>query len=246
MGLVPSRKIYSTQVYFSDSLRAHSVMQQVRSVCARREIALVLALCVAPFAISQSTNSKKAPAAKQAANEALKPTELTWPLPPDPPRIRWLAEYTDLAKVKKPAAKKSGWMEKVTGTKTLEEKLELRKPYGIAADRRGRIYTADTELKTVFVIDAAAKTIERRDGSSRAPLALPVGVALDVEDRLFVSDADLHSVICFSPSGQPLAHFGTADLGRPAGSRSIHKEIVFMSPMPKRAASRSSIRTLSS
>ena len=144
------------------------------------------------------------------------PKDLIWPLPPDPPRIKWLAQYRDLAKVKDPV-KKSGWLEKVTGTKTLEEKIELRKPYGVTADSRGRIYTADTELKVIFVIDPATKQISRRESSTRAPLALPVGVALDAQDRLFVSDAALHSIICFNPTGEPVGHFGTSSLGRPGG-----------------------------
>ncbi|MDE3198493.1 MAG: 6-bladed beta-propeller [Acidobacteriota bacterium] len=144
-------------------------------------------------------------------------TDLTWPLPPDPPRVKWLAEYTDMAKVKKPEVKKISWLDRVTGTKTPEEKQELRKPYGITADSRGRIYTADTELKTVFIFDPVNRTVETRESTSRAPLALPAGVALDANDRLFVSDAELHTIICYSPSGQPLAHFGMASLGRPGG-----------------------------
>jgi len=153
----------------------------------------------------------------KAAPAPPNPADLIWPLSPDPPRIRWVSAYSDMAKVKNPAAKKSSWMDKVTGTKTAEEKLELRKPYGITTDARGRIYTADTELKVVFIIDPVAKTVERREGNSRAPLALPVGVAVDAEDRLFVSDAELHSLICFSASGQPISRFGTTNLGRPGG-----------------------------
>jgi DNA-binding beta-propeller fold protein YncE len=67
------------------------------------------------------------------------------------------------------------------------------------------------------MIDPRAKAVERREGNSRAPLAMPVGVAVDSDDRLFVSDAALHSVICFNPSGAPTAYFGTTVLGRPGG-----------------------------
>jgi DNA-binding beta-propeller fold protein YncE len=145
-------------------------------------------------------------------------SELIWPLPPDPPRVRWLAEYTDMARVKKPAAKKRGWLDKVTGARTPDERrLELRKPYGITTDSRGRIYAADTDLKVVFVIDPAAKNVERLEGSSRAPMVLPVGVATDSEDRVFVSDAQLHSITCFNPAGEVIARFGSASLGRPGG-----------------------------
>ncbi len=154
---------------------------------------------------------------KQAKPSATPVSDLFWPLPPDPPRIRWLAEYGDLAKVKNPVVKKSSWVDKVTGSKTPDEKMELRKPYGITTDARGRIYTADTELKIIFVIDPVAKTIERREGNSRAPLGMPVGVAIDADQRLFVSDAELHSITCFDQNGRVLSRFGTGDLGRPGG-----------------------------
>jgi DNA-binding beta-propeller fold protein YncE len=142
---------------------------------------------------------------------------LTWPLPPDPPRVRWVAQYSDMAKVKQPGPKKTSWLTKLSGTKTADESLELRKPYGIATDKRGRIYVADTELQAIFVIDAAAKSVGRLVGTSRAPIAMPVGVAVDADDRLFVSDASLHTMTCFNPAGAPVAQFGTAVLGRPGG-----------------------------
>jgi len=183
-----------------------------------RWIAGALLLSTALSGADNKPPAKKGvPATPGAPVAVTKPTDLTWPLPPDPPRVRWLAEYADMAKVKNPVVRKASWIEKISGAKQPDEKLELRKPYGITTDSRGRIYAADTELKMVFVIDPVARTVEKREGSSRAPLSLPVGVAVDAENRLFVSDADLHSIICFSPEGQVLATFGTANLGRPGG-----------------------------
>jgi DNA-binding beta-propeller fold protein YncE len=185
------------------------------NTCTRWLIFGVLAFCTPLSAADKKpTGNKKTGAAGASATN---PQDLIWPLPPDPPRIRWLAEYTDMAKVKAPVVKKSSWIEKVTGTKTTDEKFELKRPYGITTDKRGRIYAADTELKFVFVIDPVAKTVEKRESSTRAPLSMPAGVAVDSEDRLFVSDADLHTVVCFSDVGKPLASFGTAQLQRPGG-----------------------------
>ncbi len=182
---------------------------------------LLVALMLPLLGMNADGQSAKGKAAKKTTpvdnQPTTRPEDLIWPLPPDPPRIRWVAQYADLAKIKNPTIKKSRWVDKVTGTKTQDEKLELIKPYGITTDHKGRIYTADTELKTVFVIDPQAKVVEQRNGNSRAPLAMPVGVAIDAEDRLFVSDAALHSILCFSPSGQLIASFGTASLGRPGG-----------------------------
>lgn len=144
-------------------------------------------------------------------------SELVWPLPPDLPRVRWLAEYTDMAKIKDPHAKKHSWIEKITGAKTEEEKRELKKPYGITTDSWGRIYVADTELNVVFMMDPEDKAVELRGGSSRAPMGIPAGVAVDSGNRLFVSDAQLHSITCFTPTGDVVGRFGTKDLGRPGG-----------------------------
>jgi DNA-binding beta-propeller fold protein YncE len=178
-------------------------------------IAGILISCLGLSADDKPKTSKKN--LPKATQPAPGPSGLIWPLPPDPPRVRWVAQYMDMAKVKQPVVKKSSWLDKLTGAKTLDERLELRKPYGVTTDKRGRIFVADTELKIVFMIDPKAKAVEKREGSSRAPLAMPVGVAVDSDDRLFVSDAALHSVVCFSPSGSPIALFGTAALGRPGG-----------------------------
>jgi hypothetical protein len=93
---------------------------------------------------------------------------------PDLPRVRWLAEYTDIAKIKDPNAGKHSWIERITGAKTEEERRELKKPYGITTDSWGRIYIADAELNDVFMIDPEDKAVELMGGSSRAPRTLPL------------------------------------------------------------------------
>lgn len=175
---------------------------------------VVLLATTAMLSQAKSADVKNDLSSRQSASSQ---AELIWPLPPDPPRVRWLAEFTDMAKVKDPGAKKHSWIEKITGVKTAEENQELKKPYGITTDSWGRIYVADTELKTVFMIDSEDRVVERRRGTSRAPMIMPAGVAVDAANRLFVSDAQLHSIICFSPTGDVVGCFGMANLGRPGG-----------------------------
>lgn len=184
-------------------------------------IAGVLMLCATGmWSQEKSANPGNHPNAGQSTSLQ---SELIWPLPPDPPRVRWLAEYTDLEKIKDPGVKKHSWIEKITGAKTEEEKLELKKPYGITTDTWGRIFVADTELRTVFMIDPEDRVVERWGGSSRAPMVMPAGVAVDSENRLFVSDAQLHSITCFSPTGDVIGRFGMTDLGRPGGIAIDHR-----------------------
>jgi DNA-binding beta-propeller fold protein YncE len=178
---------------------------------------MLVLLVTLPMGVETRAADRKSSA--QTLPSHSRTSELIWPLPPDPPRVRWLAEYTDMAAVKNPSAKKrGGWLDIFTGARTPgEKKLELRKPYGITTDSKGRIYAADTELKVVFILDPATKTVNRLEENSRAPMVLPVGVATDSEDRLFVSDAQLHSITCFSPDGKAIARFGAAALVRPGG-----------------------------
>lgn len=164
----------------------------------------------------QTVSAADNTSAKKKPQVAAKPAELIWPLPPDPPRVRWVAEYLDMAQVGK-APKKPSWLEKVSGAKTPDEKQDLRRPYGITTDSRGRIYVADSERKLIFVIDRDGKTVEKREGTDRAPLVMPVGVAMDAQDRLFVSDATGHQITCFDAAGNLIAQFGSTQLGRPGG-----------------------------
>ncbi|MEQ1883680.1 MAG: 6-bladed beta-propeller [Bryobacteraceae bacterium] len=165
--------------------------------------------------LSTAAAADKAPP-KKPANAAPKPSELIWPLPPDPPRVRWVTEYSDLAKIGKPV-KKASWLEKVSGAKTADEKEELHRPYGIATDSHGRIFVADSERRTIFVIDRDGKALDRRQGTDRAPLIMPIGVAIDGQDRLFVSDATAHQITCFDAAGTIAGQFGSAQIGRAGG-----------------------------
>ena len=178
-------------------------------------IAGAVTLCAPLLELNAKSASNKT-ASKEMTAES-HPADLIWPLPPDPPRVRWMAEYTDMAKIRNPVVPKRGWLDKVTGAKMPEEKELLRKPYGITTDSWGRIYIADTEAGVVFVIDSEAKDVSLRKGSGTAPMAMPAGVAVDSENRLFVSDAQLHMIFCFSPMGEVIASFGSKSLGRPGG-----------------------------
>ena len=73
----------------------------------------VLILCSALLGADNKTAGKKSP--PREAQPAAAPSGLIWPLPPDPPRIRWVAQYTDMAKVKQPVVRKAGWLDKLTG-----------------------------------------------------------------------------------------------------------------------------------
>lgn len=164
------------------------------------------------MALSQGIRAGDKQAKKPAAPA---PPELVWPLPPSPPRIRWVDEIRSVDDVT--ARKKQGWMERVAGAKPAEDRLALKKPYGVTADAQGRIYVADSGQRAVVIIDKANRKVEMRRGSPSHPLALPVGVAVDDKGRLFVADAFLHAILCYAPDGKVLSYFGGDRLERPGG-----------------------------
>lgn len=143
-------------------------------------------------------------------------SRLVWPQPPQRPRVRYVGEITGVEQFQG-QQKKRGWMDRVAGVKETNAQTQLRKPYGVAADSRGRVYVADAASRLVFVFDQTNKKVDYRGHRAPAQIALPVGVAVDDRDRLFVSDSYFHQVSCFDPEGELLGVFGSSQLARGAG-----------------------------
>ena len=119
--------------------------------------------------------------------------ELVWPLPPDPPRIR----YVETLRGDDHYAKKKGrWKRFLVGPDT-DPGLTLHKPYGVVSDVRGRIYVSDTGLGAVVVFDPENREVRTLGQNGRVRLSTPVGLAIDERGRLFVSDPSLDTVFCF-------------------------------------------------
>lgn len=81
---------------------------------------------------------------------------LVWPPPPQQPRVRYVGEITGVEQFQG-RQKKRGWMDRVAGVKQATAQTQLRKPYGVAADSRGRVYVADAANRLVFVFDQTNK-----------------------------------------------------------------------------------------
>jgi sugar lactone lactonase YvrE len=174
-------------------------------------LAVVIAACLAVAPLAYAGNKKAAP------KEDL--SKLVWPSPPDEARIKFIGQYNGELELMGMKAPKPRMLERLAGVSVSEEERpRLWKPYGVAADSKGRVYVADTPQHVVFVFDLEQKKVAFRGEKAPANLVNPIGVAVDDQDRLFVTDSKLHQVTCFGPNGNFVAAFGEKDLQRPAGA----------------------------
>lgn len=83
----------------------------------------------------------------------------------------------------------------------------LGSPVGLALTPAGRLYVADSLLRSIYAIDAGEKYLERIDTGDN--LQQPTGVAWDEEEGvLFVTDTGTQSIKAFTPKGELVLDFG--------------------------------------
>ena len=171
-------------------------------------IAFLAALLAGPMPVDIGAAEDK----KKAAAAASAPV---WPLPPDPPRIRFVTAYHGLDDFKK---KKSRWKSMLLGPDEQMQIDQLMKPYGVAAANDGRVFVTDTAGRRVFVFDPTAKTVGFIGDKGPGKISKPVGVALDNHGNAFVADATLKRVFGYTSDGRLSIAIGReGELQNPSG-----------------------------
>jgi DNA-binding beta-propeller fold protein YncE len=173
-------------------------------------------ISVALFAgISLGAWSASLEAADKKKTVAAEPT-LVWPLPPDPPRIRFVTAYRTVNDFKQKSG--SRWKSALLGHETERRITQLIKPYGIAVARDGRVFVTDTAARRVFVFDPGAKTVTFIAESGPGKIVKPIGVAVDDAGMVFVADATLKRVFGYAPDGHMAIAIGhEGELQNPSG-----------------------------
>lgn len=120
---------------------------------------------------------------------------LVWPLPPDPPRVRYVGQLRDNFDVE-PLRKRSV-IQKLIGAPDPNVRRALSKPAGLATDSRGRLIVADSGRAAVFVFDAAQRRVSYLGGDAGLGPKMPLDVEVDSGDRIFVADVGLRSVLVY-------------------------------------------------
>lgn len=120
------------------------------------------------------------------------PDNLFWPLPPEPPRIKYIRSIyseDDIGRV-------YSFMEKLFGKDYFDR---LIRPYGIFA-RYDKIAVADIVLRRVLLFDLGLKRLKII--GVEGAIQMPSSVALDRSGTIYVSDVQGGKVIVYDPNGK--------------------------------------------
>ena len=144
------------------------------------------------------------------------PIAITWPSPPDPPRVRYVGTLVGEVDVRG-SVNRSLWSRIWRGLLGESTPQVFAKPVDVEVDAQGRIYVADTALACVHVLDRAKGRYQRlRDVIGHRSLVSPVGVAVGPDGRVFVADSELGLIAVYSPEGKAIASWGERSLKRPS------------------------------
>jgi DNA-binding beta-propeller fold protein YncE len=152
-----------------------------------------------------------------AAPAPRKEATLIWPVPPDEPRLAYIASYKGEGDFKKP-----GVVEAILGETPFGR--ELRKPYGVAA-YGDKIYVSDTDSAVVFVFNPREQKVTFLGHEGRGRLAMPVGIAVSSDGIVFVSDAKLNRVFGYDAKGEMTVAIGKKDEFKNPGSIALNNDL---------------------
>lgn len=138
--------------------------------------------------------------------------EVFWPPPPDKPRIKYLKSYNNTFDVEDPP----GFLQQIVGV----EYYYLEAPQGVAADRDGNIYVADTTRNVIAVFQPEKKKLkfignrEKDIARPRVPLGLSIA---HKQNMLLVASAGTRSVIGYDLFTGDVRLVITEEFRNPAG-----------------------------
>jgi len=147
----------------------------------------------------------------QASNTA----DLTWPSPPDKPRIHFLQSISGSADM----GMKKTWFKKAFDSLLGHDESEetMLRPYGVAASFN-KIYVTDPALSVVHIFDLENKRYKKIDNAGGQELISPLGVAVDTNGEVYITDSVLKQVFIFDGIGKFMRKIGSEALFmRPTG-----------------------------
>ncbi len=120
-------------------------------------------------------------------------TRYVWPLPPDPPRIEWLAMYHNDSELRP----NSIWRTILGDT----DPVNLKRPLYIASNGNGKVIVGDTFEAMFRIFDFTAKEVRTVGGDKLiGDFTLPTGVAFDQDNSFYLASGKTRTIYHFSPN----------------------------------------------
>lgn len=151
--------------------------------------------------------------ARQAKIPKLEKVHIVWPLPPDPPRIKYISSFTtpyDLG-IKEGFLKRAG---SVIFGKKRESRLE--RPYAVALLGKDTILVTDIGTGALHIFDLKKGRYKQVTGAGPEKMISPVGVGV-IGETIIVSDSAIGKVFSFSDKGKFIGVFTDEKIERPTG-----------------------------
>lgn len=137
-----------------------------------------------------------------------KQAERVWPLPPEPPRIRFVRTISSMSDVIGRGPFQS-IKEFLVGK---DADARLGKPYAVHVDKEGRLYVADSAWRSILVLDEKKKKFSLLGLEGPGVLSKPLGVTTDAAGRVFVTDTVQNRAVVYDQDGNFL--FAIGEKGR--------------------------------
>jgi DNA-binding beta-propeller fold protein YncE len=152
------------------------------------------------------------PAAACATTAYRQPADITWPVPPENPRIRYLESF--LGSIYYAPTVGRNIVEFFAGA---DPSLILVKPLGVAADDKGNVYVSDAPGHVVM-LDRVKETVRVVAGSGQAR---PLGVGglsfYNPRNELIIADPGRHAVLVVDPEANTLKRMFAEPFSKPVG-----------------------------
>jgi sugar lactone lactonase YvrE len=152
-----------------------------------------------------------APASTTPARTVVPATDLVWPAPPSPPRVRWLASVSS----DRDAGASRSWFDRIRTAITGGSGLRMGRPIAVWAGPGGSYLVCDPSTHAVYEGRPDKGTLRLFSASDR--LASPVGVTRLPSGEVWVSDADRGVIVRLDARGRWRGEFGGGVLVRPTG-----------------------------
>ena len=127
-----------------------------------------------------------------------------YPLPPDMPRLQFLASYANELDVS--SKSKGGFRDFVFGGRDKEGSF-IEKPYGVAI-HNGAIHVVDARGNGWGVFDVANGRAFFVRPSGGGELRKPINITIDADGTKYITDTDREQIIVYSAEDRYVAAFG--------------------------------------